>query len=141
MSALVAVGAAVLRTIGLNPQRLGAESESRVPGKPTFTGMDYQLTGMGEQSTRLEFATWPQVIGGMDALAVLQLQHRTQAVVPFIRLGANWLGTLQGFVVVRHLSVDEERLHPFTGIGRIVHGEAELVHVGSGAGGFTFGIM
>lgn len=140
MSALVAVGAAVLRTIGLNPQRLGDESEGRVPGKATFVGMDYQITGMGERSSRLEFATWPQVIGGMDALAVLQLHHRTQAVVPYIRLGANWLGTLQGFVVVRHLAIDEERLHPFTGVGRIVHGEAELVHVGAG-GGFTFGIM
>jgi phage protein U len=141
MSALVAVGAAVLRTIGLNPQRIGDESEGRAPGKATFAGMDYQLTGMGDHATRLEFATWPQVIGGMDALAILQLQHRTQAVVPYIRLGANWLGTLQGFVVVRHLATDEERLHPFTGVGRIVHGEAELLHVGSGAGGVTFGIQ
>ena len=141
MSALVAVGGAVLQVIGLNPQRIGAESESRVPGKATFTGMDYQLTGMGERSTRLEFATWPQVIGGLDTLGMLEVQHNAQAVVPYIRLGANWLGTLQGFVVIRRLSIDEERLHPFTGVGRVVHGEAELVHVGDGVGPFSFGFL
>lgn len=136
MSGLMSIGAAVLKVVGLNPQRIGSSSESRVPAKPTFTGMDYQLTGLGEQRSRIEFATWPMVLGGLDALEILRQIHRSQAVVPFLRLQRNYAADLEGLVVVQHLDVDEERLSPFTGIGRVVHGEADLVHV---AGASSFG--
>lgn len=49
---------------------------------------------------------------------------------PFIRLGPNYLGEMMGLVVIRNLSIDEDRLHPFTGIGRRVDLSAELLHVG-----------
>lgn len=140
MSGLMAIGGAVLRVIGLNPQRVQTRSESRVPAKPTFTGMDHQLTGMGERRTRIEFATVPLLVGGMDTLAILEAIHAAQAVVPYIRLGSNWLGSLDSFVVLQSLDVGEERLHPFTGIGRIVHGEAELVHVGDTASEISSGL-
>lgn len=140
MSGLMAIGGAVLRVIGLNPQRIQTRSESRVPSKATFSGMDHQLTGMGEQRTRIEFATVPLVVGGMDTLAILQAIHAAQAVVPYMRLGANWLGSLESTIVVQSLDIGEERLHPFTGVGRIVHGEAELLHVGSTATGVSSGL-
>ena len=130
MTSLVAVGAAVLEVIGLNPQRIGARSEGRAPGHATFTGMDYQLTGLGEQTIRLEFATVPLVMGGLDTLEILRAIFRSQAVVPWLRLGASYAATLEGIIVVRSLDVDEERIHPFTGVGRTVHGEAELLIVG-----------
>lgn len=131
MSGLMAIGAAVLKVVGLNPQRLGTRSETRVPGAATFSGMDFQLTGAGPKTSRIEFATWPAMFGGMDALAILKLIHQQQTVVPLLRLGANYAGSLEGLVVVQFLDVGEERFHPRSGVGRIVHGEAELLHVGS----------
>ncbi len=129
MTALISIGGAILKTVGLNPQRIGARSESRVPAKATFEGMDYQLTGLGEQKTRIEFATVPLVTGGLDMLAILQALHRQQAVVPYLRLGRFYAATLVGIVVVQSLDIDESRIHPFTGVGRLVHGEAELLIV------------
>lgn len=135
-TSLIALGAAVLEVVGLNPQKIGSRSESRVPVKATFESVDHQLTGMGEKTIRLEFATVPLIMGGLDTLAVIRSIHESQTIVPYLRLGAHYAATLEGLVVVRSLDVDEERLHPLTGVGRIVHGEAELVLVGgvSGAG-------
>ncbi len=129
-TSLIALGAAVLEVVGLNPQKIGSRSEGRVPVKPTFSGVDHQLTGMGEETIRLEFATVPLIMGGLDTLAIIRSIHRTQAVVPYLRLGASYEATLEGLVVVKSLDVAEERLHPLTGVGRIVHGEAELVLIG-----------
>jgi phage protein U len=130
-TSLASIGNAQLKVIGLNPQGFSRASESRVPGKATFKGMDYQRTGMGEKVTTVEAITYPQVIGGMDAVAWLIRHHEAQDAVPFIRLGTNYLGEVIGFVVVRNLSIDEDRLHPFTGVGRKVEVSAELLHVGS----------
>ena len=132
MSALLCVGAAVLRTIGLNPQQLVNASESRVPGRPTFGGMDYQLTGLDERTTTIEAETVPHVVGGLDALGWLELQHQRQDVVSYIRMQANFLGIVEGFVVIRSLEVEEGRFHPYTGIGRRLSVSIELLHVGSG---------
>ena len=129
MSTLVSIGSAQLKVIGLNPQRLSEQSEARFPGRPTFTGMDYQKTGVGERSTRLEVLTLPHILGGLDALGWLETQHRQQLTVPFFRLEANYLGRLLGSVVIRDVLVDEERLHPFTGRGRMLTAEVGLVFV------------
>lgn len=130
MRSLAAIGAAQLKVIGLNPQGFGRASESRVPGKPTFQGIDYQLTGMGEKVTTIEAVTHPHVIGGMDAVGWIIRLHEAQVPSPFIRLGPNYLGEMMGLVIIRNLSIDEDRLHPFTGIGRRVDLSAELLHVG-----------
>ena len=129
MTSLISVGRAQLKVIGLNPQRVSRSSESRVPGKPTFNGMDYQRTGMGERTTLIEAITFPLVTGGMDALGHIDSHHHKQDVVSFFRLGANYLGIRVGAVVVRSLYIDEDRFHPFTGVGRSVLVEAELLHV------------
>lgn len=129
-TSLVGVGSAVLRVIGLNPQRITTRSESRVPGHPTWEGMDYQATGLGEKATAIEAVTYPLVIGGLDALAWLQRHHEAQDQVNYIRLQSRFLGAVQGSVVIRNLFVDENHLHPFTGVGRKVGVELDLVHVG-----------
>lgn len=130
MTSLVSIGGAILKVVGLNPQKIGQRSESRVAGKATFAGMDYQLTGMGEERVRLAFQTAPLLMDGLDAVEVLRLLHRQQAVVPWLRMGSAYAGSVMGLVVVQSLDVDEERLHPFTGVARIVHGECEMVVVG-----------
>lgn len=130
MQALVSIGSAVLQVVGLNPQRIGTMSEARVPGTPTWTGMDYQPTGLGEAHTRFEAVTYPHVIGGLDALALLQGHHEGQQVVNYIRLRANFLGRMLGQVQIRNLFVDETHLHPFDGVGRKVSVEIDLLYVG-----------
>lgn len=129
MTALISVGGAVLRTIGLNPQSVTESSEARAPGKATFFGMDYQLTGRGERTISLEVETWPLVVGGLDALGWLIGHHQNQDVVPVIRLGANYLGRVEGAVVIRSYEIEEGRIHPFTGVGRRVGATVELLHV------------
>jgi len=129
---LVSIGRAPCQVVGLNPQRVGSQSAGRVPGRPTFTGMDYQLTGLDEKITAISAVTWPHVTGGLDTLGWLQAQHDGQDVVNLIRLGANWFGQLAGTVVIRSLDIDEGRFHPFTGAGRKVEVDIELVHVGPG---------
>ncbi|WP_020185964.1 hypothetical protein [Methylopila sp. 73B] len=131
MTALLSIGGAVLRTIGLNPQRVATSSEGRVPGRPTFGGMDYQLTGLDERATSIEAETMPFIVGGLDALGWLELHHQRQDAVPYIRLQANFLGVVAGNVIIRSLDVEEGRFHPFTGVGRQVTATIELLHVGS----------
>ncbi len=141
---LVSIGRAQLQVIGLNPQSVGTISEGRVPGRPTFSGMDHQLTGLGERVTAISALTYPLVTGGMDALGWLQRHHEEQAVVNMIRLGANWLGQMMGPVVIRTLEIDENQFHPFTGVGRRMGVEIDLVHVSgglaSGGGGVGGGL-
>lgn len=133
MKQLCAIGSAQLLVIGLNPQRIGSESEARVPGQATWSGMDYQATGLGEARTRIEAVTYPHVIGGLDAVAWLQRHHEGQEVVNYYRLRAQFVGRNQGRVRIRHLVIDETRLHPFDGVGRRVGVELDLVYVGDGA--------
>ena len=130
---LFSVGQAVLYRVGLNPQRLTTMSEARIPAAPTWGGMDYQPTGLGEAHTRIEALTYPHVIGGLDSLAILQQHHEAQDVVAYIRLGVSFLGRMMGQVRIRNLVVDETRLHPIDGIGRKVAVEIDLVYVGSTA--------
>lgn len=137
---LASIGGAVLEVIGLNPQKIGRRSEGRVPGKATFTGMDYQRTGLGDRHIRIEFLTHPLVMGGLDTLAILTAIHEGQDVVPWLRLGRNYAASLEGLVVVQTLDVEEGRIHPFTGVGRVVHGEAELLIVGDTASFGTLGM-
>ena len=129
--ALVSIGSAILTVRGLNPQRIGTMSEARVPGIATWTGMDYQPTGLGEAHTRFEAVTYPHVIGGLDALQWLQQHHEAQDVVNYIRLrGGAYLGRMLGQVSIRNLFVDETHLHPIDGVGRKVGVEIDLVYVG-----------
>jgi phage protein U len=130
MKELCSIGQAKLVVIGLNPQRIGTESEARVPGQATWSGMDYQSTGLGEARTRLEAVTYPHVIGGLDTLGWLQQHHQAQQVVNYYRLYPNFLGRMLGRVQIRHLFIDETRLHPFDGVGRRVGVELDLVYVG-----------
>lgn len=132
MKVLCSIGRAQLVVNGLNPQRIGTESEARVPGQATWAGMDYQKTGLGEVRTRLEAVTYPHVIGGLDAVAWLQQQHENEEVVNYFRLRGQYLGRMQGRVRIRHLMVDEVKLHPFDGVGRRVGVELDLVYVGDG---------
>lgn len=130
MSALVSIGGAQLRVIGLNPQHVSRSSETRLPGRATFTGMDYQKTGRGPREVYLEAMTVPHLLGGLDALGLLQAHHDRQDTVRYIRLERNYLGRNLGDVVIRELHVDEDHFHPFTGIGRTVNVEISLVFVG-----------
>jgi phage protein U len=99
--------------------------------KPPLPAWITSAPAWARRSTTVEAITYPQVIGGMDAVAWLIRHHEAQDAVPFIRLGSNYLGEVIGLVVVRNLSIDEDRLHPFTGVGRKVEVSAELLHVGS----------
>jgi phage tail protein len=128
---LISVGKARLKVFGLNPQAVSTSSENRAPGRPTFQGMDYQLTGMGEKVTSVEAVTFPQVTGGLDCLGWLISHHEKQDAVNLIRLGPNYLGSVGGLVCIRNLDYDEDRFHPFTGVGRKVEVAFEMVHLGS----------
>lgn len=116
--ALISIGGAALRTIGLNPQRLSGSSEARFPAHPIPAGLAYQKTGLGEQSLHIEATTLPHVTGGLDAFAILKAHHQAQNAVPLIRLKGNYLGQSSGLCVIQTLEYDEERLHPFDGVGR-----------------------
>lgn len=129
---LISVGKAQLKVVGLNPKSVSHSSTGRVPGRATFSGMDYQLTGLGEKITTIEANTMPQIFGGLDALGWLIAHHESQAVVNYIRMGPNYLGTIGGSVVIRDLQIDEDAFHPFTGVGRKVDVSFDLVHVGAG---------
>ncbi len=116
--ALISIGGAILYTIGLNPQRLSASSEARFPAHPTPKGLTYQKTGIGERTLTIEAKTMPHVFGGMDAFGILEAHHLAQNTVPFIRLRGNYKGKAEGLCVIQTLETDEEKLHPFDGIGR-----------------------
>lgn len=118
---LISIGGAVLYTIGgLNPQRISHASEARFPAKAIPSGLAYQKTGLGERSKTIEARTMPHVMGGMDAFAMLEQHHIQQNTVPFIRMSKNFLGLADGFCVIQTLEYDEEKLHPYDGVGRIV---------------------
>ncbi|MCO5083412.1 MAG: phage tail protein [Rhizobiaceae bacterium] len=137
VGALFSIGGAVLYTVGgLNPQRVRKASESRVPGHAVQGGMEYQKTGMGERAITVEARTVPQVMGGLDAYAILEAQHEMQAEVPFIRLHGNYLGISGGLVLIRSLDADEDRPHPFDGVGRVVDVTMDLVQL-PGLGGIA----
>ena len=127
--ALISIGRAILRPNGLSASELEATSETRVPGKATFAGMDYQLTGQGERLISFRACTVPQVFDGMDAVALLLANHSGQRVVNYFRMGPNYFGSLVGPVVIRSTGISEASLHPFTGIGRVVDCSLELVLV------------
>lgn len=86
MSTIIRLGNAQLRVIGLNPQRLSDESETRLPGHATFLGMAYQKTGTGEHSITLEVMTVPHILGGLDALGWLRAHHKAQDTVNYWRM-------------------------------------------------------
>lgn len=127
---LAAVGRAQLRVIGLNPQRLVTESEARFPGAPTWRGMDYQPTGLGERRFAIEARTAPHIFGGLDALDLLRAYHEAQSPQSYIRLGRSFAARRVGLVVIRNLAVTETHLHPADGMGRIVDVELDLIQVG-----------
>lgn len=118
---LISIGGAVLYTIGgLNPQRLSHSSEARFPAHPTPAGIAYQKTGLGARTKTIEAKTAPHVMGGLDAYAILERHHRAQSTVPFLRFSNNFVGLVDGLCVIETMDTDEERLHPFDGVGRIV---------------------
>ena len=117
---LISIGGAVLHVIGLNPQRLSFTSEARFPAHPTPSGMSYQKTGLGPQTLTIEAKTFPHVTGGLDAYALRKVHHEMQSIVPYLRLRGNYLGQASGLVGIETLDTDEERLHPFDGVGREV---------------------
>ena len=116
--ALLSIGGAILYTIGLNPQRISTASEARFPAHAVPSGLHYQKTGLGERSVTIEATTWPHVTGGMDAWAILDAHHKMQATVPLIRLSGQYRGLSSGLCVIQTLEADEEKLHPFDGVGR-----------------------
>lgn len=116
--ALISIGGAILYTVGLNPQRIGYSSTARFPIHPVQSGIRIQKTGAGEERVMIEATTFPHVVGGLDAFAIIKAHHRAQHVVPYIRLRGNYLGEAEKLVVIETLDADEERLHPFDGIGR-----------------------
>lgn len=118
--ALISIGGAILHTIGLNPQRISYASEARFPAQAVASGLMYQMTGAGAQTVTIEAQTFPHVFGGLDAFALLKGYHRAQSVIPYVRLRGNYLGEANGFCVIETLEADEERLHPFDGVGRQV---------------------
>lgn len=119
VGALLSIGGATLFTIGgLNPQRLSYASEARFPAHAIPAGLSYQKTGLGMQTMTVEAVTAPHVMGGMDAFAMLKAYHEMQATVPFIRMSGNFLGLANGLCVIETFEYDEEKLHPFDGIGR-----------------------
>jgi len=135
--ALLSIGGAILYTIGLNPQRLSYSSEARFPAHPIAAGMTYQKTGAGAETVTIEAKTLPHVFGGLDAYAILKAHHRSQAAVPFIRLRGNYLGEASGLCVIESLDSDEERLHPFDGVGREVEVTIGLIMLPASVGGFA----
>lgn len=118
--ALISIGGAVLYTVGLNPQRLSYSSEARFPAHAVQGGMRYQVTGAGDQRMTIEAVTYPHVVGGLDAVAILKGLHRAQLMAPMTRLRGNYLGLADGLCVIETMDYDEERLHPVDGIGREV---------------------
>lgn len=119
--------------MGLNPQTVSTTSETRMPGRATFKGMDYQMTGKGEKVITIEAITYPMVTGGLDCLGWLIKHHDAQDAVNYIRLGKNYLGSVQGLYGVRNLDYDEDHIHPFTGVGRKVEVSFELLDLGGSA--------
>jgi len=132
--ALLSIGGAILYTIGLNPQRVGYASSARFPAHPTQGGLAYQKTGADAETLTIEATTFPHVFGGLDAFAILKAHHRSQAVVPFIRLRGNYLGESSGLCVIETLDGDEERLHPIDGIGRQMDVTIGLIMLPQSAG-------
>ncbi|KQV31620.1 hypothetical protein ASC97_19890 [Rhizobium sp. Root1203] len=119
VGALISIGGAILYTVGgLNPQRLAFSSEARFPAHATPSGLLYQKTGLGERSLSIEATTFPHVMGGLDNYAILTAHHQSQATVPLVRLKGNYLGLVSGLCVIQSLEADEEKLHPFDGVGR-----------------------
>lgn len=150
--ALLSIGGAILYTVGLNPQRISYSSSARFPAHPIQSGLAYQATGADAETLTIEATTFPHVFGGMDAFAILKAHHRAQAVVPFIRLRGNYLGDASGLCVIETLDADEERLHPFDGVGRqidvtiglillpqssLLAASAEIISLSSLLGGFV----
>ncbi|MGC4409629.1 hypothetical protein D4A92_19650 [Rhizobium rosettiformans] len=118
--ALISIGGAILYTVGLNPQRISYSSTARFPIHPVQAGFRTQATGVDPERVTIEAQTFPHVVGGLDSYAILRALHRSQAVVPYIRLRGNYLGESGGLCVIETIDTDEERLHPFDGVGRQV---------------------
>lgn len=118
--ALISIGGAILYTIGLNPQRISLSSTGRFPVHPVQSGVRIQKTGLDAQRVTIEAKTFPHVVGGLDAYAILKGYHEAQATVPYVRLRGNYLGEAGGLCAIETLDTDEERLHPFDGVGREV---------------------
>ncbi|RLQ88927.1 hypothetical protein [Notoacmeibacter ruber] len=127
------IGKAQLKVIGLNPEIINLESEARLPGAPTWRGMDYQATGMGERRILIRARTAPHLVGGLDALDWLFVHQERQEAVNFLRLGTNYMARRIGTVGVRFVGVEETKLHPLDGRGRIVEVEIDLVVLGGRA--------
>ena len=127
VATLCSIGRAKLKVIGLNPESFATEAEGRFPGAPTWRGMDYQATGVGEKRTIIRARTAPHLVGSLDSLAWLERHRRENRPVNFIRLGQNYLGQLMGQVGIRYLAVEETKIHPRDGVGRIVDVEIDLV--------------
>lgn len=125
--ALISIGGAMLTTIGLSPQRLSYSSSARWPAHPVAAGLAYQKTGADAEHLTIEAETYPHVVGGLDAYAIIKAIHRSQAVVPLIRLRGNYLGEATGYCGIDTLDADEEKLHPFDGIGRKVQVTVGLI--------------
>lgn len=132
--ALISIGGAILYTVGLNPQRIGYSSTARFPVHPVQSGFRMQKTGVDPERVIIEAQTYPHVVGGLDAYAILKAHHRAQNIVPYIRLRGNYLGESGGLCVIETIDTDEERLHPFDGVGRKVDVSLGLMMVPAIAG-------
>lgn len=128
--ALIMLGSAVLERIGLNPQGIQWDLECHWPGRPIFQGSPlYQPTGLGDEVVRLQLATRPHVMGGLDQWSTIQNHARNQDVISYIRLNANFSGSFLGNVGIRRLSSGEQKLAP-DGVGYRWVFSVELLNLG-----------
>jgi phage protein U len=128
--ALIALGAAVLEVIGLNPQGIEWEKDYHWPGRPIFGGSPlYQPTGFGDETLTLQLATRPHIMGGLDQWAILQAQADALLPIPYIRLNGDLSGSFMGNVGIIRLSSWERKLAP-DGMGYRWEFSVKLLNLG-----------
>ncbi len=128
--ALIALGAATLEVIGLNPQGIEWKLEAHWPGRAIFGGSPlYQPTGLGDETLCLRLAARPHVMGGLGNWSALQAHCRNQDVIPYIRLNGDLSGSFLGNVGVRALSSFERKIAP-DGRGYRWEFAVELINLG-----------
>ena len=129
--ALIALGAATLEVIGLNPQGIDWRIEAHWPGRPIFGSSPlYQATGLGDETLCLRLATRPHVMGGLGAWSTLRRHCRNQDVIPYIRLNGDLSGSFMGNVGIRGLTSFEHKIAP-DGRGFRWEFAVDLINLGS----------
>lgn len=135
--AICCVGSAMFAAGGLAPGVLDYQSDALWPSAPIFDAEPfYQPVGMGERVWRLTAFCRPHIMPGAAAYGAMRGLHENRSVIPFIRLGANYVGDMMALVFVRRIGRMEERWAPDNRPYRQAF-DFELVQAGNmGIGGF-----